>query len=31
VRWMSLEEARAMMLPSQLPLLEALAQKISGG
>jgi predicted NUDIX family NTP pyrophosphohydrolase len=27
-RWMSLEEARAMMLPSQLPLLDALEEKL---
>jgi predicted NUDIX family NTP pyrophosphohydrolase len=30
-RWMSLAEARAMMLPSQLPLLDALEERISGG
>jgi predicted NUDIX family NTP pyrophosphohydrolase len=29
-RWMSLEEARSMMLPSQLPLLEALEEKLAG-
>jgi predicted NUDIX family NTP pyrophosphohydrolase len=29
-RWMSLEEARALMLPSQLPLLEALEAKLKG-
>jgi predicted NUDIX family NTP pyrophosphohydrolase len=29
-RWMSLAEARAMMLPSQLPLLDALEQKLKG-
>lgn len=29
-RWMSLEEARAMMLPSQLPLIDALEAKLSG-
>jgi predicted NUDIX family NTP pyrophosphohydrolase len=29
-RWMSLAEARAMMLASQLPLLEALEQKLRG-
>jgi predicted NUDIX family NTP pyrophosphohydrolase len=28
--WMTLAEARAMMLPSQLPLLEALAAKLKG-
>jgi predicted NUDIX family NTP pyrophosphohydrolase len=27
-RWMSLEEARSMMLPSQLPLLDALEEKL---
>jgi predicted NUDIX family NTP pyrophosphohydrolase len=27
-RWMSLDEARAMMLPSQLPLLDALEEKL---
>lgn len=27
-RWMTVEEARAMMLPSQLPLLEALEEKL---
>jgi predicted NUDIX family NTP pyrophosphohydrolase len=27
-RWMSLNEARAMMLPSQLPLLDALEEKL---
>ena len=27
-RWMSLAEARAMMLPSQLPLLDALEEKL---
>ena len=30
-RWMDLEEARTMMLPSQLPLLDALAAKLSAG
>jgi predicted NUDIX family NTP pyrophosphohydrolase len=29
-RWMSLAEARAMMLPSQLPLLDALDAKLKG-
>jgi predicted NUDIX family NTP pyrophosphohydrolase len=29
-RWMTLEEARAMMLPSQLPLLDALEEKLKG-
>ena len=29
-RWMTLPEARAMMLPSQLPLLEALETKLEG-
>lgn len=29
-RWMSLAEARAMMLPSQLPLLDALDLKLKG-
>jgi predicted NUDIX family NTP pyrophosphohydrolase len=29
-RWMSLAEARAMMLPSQLPLLGALEEKLRG-
>jgi predicted NUDIX family NTP pyrophosphohydrolase len=29
-RWMSIEEARAMMLPSQLPLLDALEEKLKG-
>jgi predicted NUDIX family NTP pyrophosphohydrolase len=29
-RWMSLAEARALMLPSQLPLLDALEAKLSG-
>ena len=29
VRWMGLEQARAMMLPSQLPLLDALEAKLS--
>jgi predicted NUDIX family NTP pyrophosphohydrolase len=28
-RWMSLEEARALMLPSQLPLIDALEAKLS--
>lgn len=28
-RWMSLDEARAMMLPSQLPILDALEAKLS--
>ena len=27
-RWMTIDEARAMMLPSQLPLLDALEQKL---
>ena len=27
-RWMRLAEARAMMLPSQLPLLDALEEKL---
>ncbi len=31
VRWMGLAEARAMMLPSQLALLDALEAKLSGG
>ena len=30
-RWMTLTEARSMMLPSQLPLLDALEDRISGG
>lgn len=30
-RWMSLEEARSMMLPSQLPLIDRLADLVSGG
>jgi len=30
-RWMNLEEARAMMLPSQLPLLDALQKKLAAG
>jgi predicted NUDIX family NTP pyrophosphohydrolase len=30
-RWMSLVEARELMLPSQLPLLDALEAKLSGG
>ena len=30
-RWMNLEEARAMMLPSQLPLLGALQKKLAAG
>jgi predicted NUDIX family NTP pyrophosphohydrolase len=30
-RWMSLDEARSLMLPSQLPFLDALEQKISCG
>ena len=30
-RWMSLEEARQMMLPSQLPLLDRLAELVSAG
>ena len=30
-RWMNLEEARAMMLPSQLPLLDALQKKLATG
>ncbi|WP_155263653.1 NUDIX domain-containing protein [Sphingomonas segetis] len=29
-RWMTLADARAMMLPSQLPLLDALEQKLKG-
>jgi len=29
-RWMTLDEARALMLPSQLPLIEALEAKLSG-
>jgi predicted NUDIX family NTP pyrophosphohydrolase len=29
-RWMSLPEARAIMLPSQLPLLDALEEKLRG-
>jgi predicted NUDIX family NTP pyrophosphohydrolase len=29
-RWMSLAEARALMLPSQLPLLDALEEKLKG-
>jgi predicted NUDIX family NTP pyrophosphohydrolase len=29
-RWMSIEEARSMMLPSQLPLLDALEEKLKG-
>jgi predicted NUDIX family NTP pyrophosphohydrolase len=29
-RWMTIEEARALMLPSQLPLLDALEAKIKG-
>jgi predicted NUDIX family NTP pyrophosphohydrolase len=29
-RWMSLDEARALMLPSQLPLLDALEAKLAG-
>jgi predicted NUDIX family NTP pyrophosphohydrolase len=29
-RWMSLAEARSMMLPSQLPLIEALETKLKG-
>lgn len=29
-RWMNLAEARAMMLPSQLPLLDALELKLKG-
>ncbi|HEY8591774.1 MAG TPA: NUDIX domain-containing protein [Sphingomicrobium sp.] len=28
-RWMSIDEARTMMLPSQLPLLDALEQKLN--
>jgi predicted NUDIX family NTP pyrophosphohydrolase len=31
VRWMALGEARTMMLASQLPLLDALEAKLSGG
>jgi len=29
-RWMTLDEARALMLPSQLPLIDALEAKLSG-
>jgi predicted NUDIX family NTP pyrophosphohydrolase len=29
-RWMSLAEGRAMMLPSQLPLLDALEARLKG-
>lgn len=29
-RWMTLAQARAMMLPSQLPLLDALEEKLKG-
>lgn len=29
-RWMTIADARAMMLPSQLPLLDALEQKLKG-
>ena len=29
-RWMTLDEARAMMLPSQLPLLDALEERLKG-
>ena len=29
-RWMSIEEARALMLPSQVPLLDALEAKLKG-
>jgi predicted NUDIX family NTP pyrophosphohydrolase len=29
-RWMSVDEARALMLPSQLPLLDALEAKLKG-
>jgi predicted NUDIX family NTP pyrophosphohydrolase len=29
-RWMTLDQARAMMLPSQLPLLDALEEKLKG-
>ena len=29
-RWMSIDEARAMMLPSQLPLLDALQARLKG-
>jgi predicted NUDIX family NTP pyrophosphohydrolase len=29
-RWMTLAEARAMMLPSQLPLIDALEKKLRG-
>jgi len=29
-RWMTLDEARALMLPSQLPLLDALEKKLEG-
>jgi len=30
-RWMNFSQARELMLPSQLPLLDALAQKLDGG
>jgi predicted NUDIX family NTP pyrophosphohydrolase len=30
-RWMSFAEARSLMLPSQLPLIDALEQKLDGG
>ena len=29
-RWLSIAEARALMLPSQLPLLDALEEKLRG-
>jgi predicted NUDIX family NTP pyrophosphohydrolase len=29
-RWMTFSEARALMLPSQLPLIDALEQKLKG-
>lgn len=30
-RWMSMDEARELMLPSQLPMLDALEAKLGGG
>ncbi len=30
-RWMTLKQARRMMLPSQLPILDALEKKLAGG
>lgn len=30
-RWLSIDDARALMLPSQLPLLDALEQKLAAG